>query len=128
LDLLLQGDSESEYAGRHSLQKRVAMTVEEVKAHLERGDVLYIVERATSRRGLPSVASFYLVVRGLLERIDPVIIYLLGGQRGQSTLLAVGRIQAASIHNPYTYTVEQLLNNVSLALFGKPDNIAYKVI
>lgn len=100
------------------------MTMEEVREHLK-NHTLYVVERQTSRRGLPNVCSFFVIKNGFLERIDNTVVYLLGGA---SRLIAVGRIMAASIHDPYLHTLEDHLGVLSERLYGASDKLSYTII
>lgn len=100
------------------------MTNDEVREHL-RSHMLYVVERQTSRTGLPNICSFFVIKDGLLERIDNTVVYLLGGT---SRLIAVGRIMAASIHDPYKHTLEDHITRLSHALYGAADRLSYTIL
>jgi len=111
------------------------MTLDEIKRHLEAGETLYVIERQTSRRGIPNVVSFYLLetfegtspAHDVVEiiNIDAQLVKLIGeGAR----LIKVGRVLAASIHDPYLHTLEDHMEDLSIALFGNPTQLKWRVI
>ena len=104
------------------------MTIEEIKAHLSSGDLhhtLYVVERQTSRRGIPNIVSFYIVVDGKPINLDAELVKLIGeGARR----IKVGRVLAASIHDPYMHTLEKHMEDLSSLLFTDPKKLVWQVI
>lgn len=100
------------------------MTFEEMKDHL-RTHTLYIVERSTSRTGLPNIASFYVMVDGVPLRIDNLIVMALGGD---TRLVKVGRTLAASIHDPYLKTIEEHVADLSETLYDSSFKLDFVVI
>lgn len=100
------------------------MTVDEVRDHLKTHH-LWVVERQTSRRGLPNIASFYILNGDILERIDSLIVFILGGD---CRLISVGRVSAASIHDPYIHTMEEQIEDLSQRLYGVSNRISYTII
>lgn len=111
------------------------MNIAEIKEALAESP-LYVVERQTSRRGIPNIVSFYLVVWKdklthsddidyELVNIDAELVKVIGEG---AKLIKVGRVLAASIHDPYMHTLEEHMEDLSTVLFGDPKRLAWRVI
>ena len=111
------------------------MNIEAIRDHLQ-SEPLYVVERSTSRRGIPSIVSFYLILEEgepypdsphtiTLVNIDAELVKLIGEG---AKLIKVGRVLAASIHDPYLHTLEDHMEDLSLLLFNDPAKLTWRVI
>jgi hypothetical protein len=106
------------------------VTIDAIKKHLDLFP-LYVVERTRTRRDLPNVMSFYIVVDGKPLRIDKEIILAINRYHPDDEPVKpfwVGTIDAVQIHDPYIKTLAGHMEDISEALFGDPAKLVWRVI